>query len=1226
MPRKFYTVVALLVAILAQYSLAAWDGTKKIPKTVTRNDSLFYEITSPEEFVGYFDEVLLTEPVSGVHAYLKNDIVFGADSSKLSDKVLNFKRKSFHYFNSVFDGCGHFIYGLRSVHSLFPDLRGKVINLNIANSSFGGDTVSRAAAVAEVHQGLIQNVHLYNTNVRAANVAGGIVANAETDRVYLSVDRIILNSSVNGGRVEAAWQVGGIAANSSISIMGCSNSATIRYAKSKIVDKSLDSIVYMGGIVGFFGGTMRGAGIVNCVNRGLIDLDASVGTSYAGGIVGSAVGNLENLQNEGRVWASVLYEKGVDSAYASVGGIAGMLGRAGSSYVETRDFLNKGVVSVNMDKRLAVGKINIGGIAGLMDSIGICNALNLDSVKVSGLALKQEVNAGGVVGFADYRSSDFSRLKNRGVVYAKSAYSVYAGGVVGWLESRLKVGPSLRQAFNYGHVSGVIADSSENAETLAVGGIAGGVNNVMIRDVYNRGKLSANGKLVSGAGNVGGIVGFYSSPATYVKNAYSDVFVLKGDSIDGVVGGIVGYLQDGGVPVNAYFDGSAGNIECLGKSNVDGGGDDCLRNKAFLLSEEMLDALNTENGTVDDRRLWVNRGGYSILSFDSLYKNDSMFFDFDRFEIPPSKADWDTVVYTISTPKQMEFFLEMAAFFNNNDKIKVVLANDIVMGIDSTHLSKRKLSTDFSYSVQMNFDGNGHTIYGLNMSRAMFYQLYKPSIIQNLTIANSRFENELGLSAAAIVLENGATIKNVTVRNSLVRGGDVVGGVAALNADYSYMENVRNENTSVYSSNKAGGIVGEDRQSDFNGVSNSGKVFGRMAGGITGYSYIYSGNFTGGSNSGTVLASGKDSVFAGGIAGYSRGMKYGNCLNTGLVEASSDAGVVFAGGIAGKVDSASHISGFGNWGRVHIKSGKNGYAGGLFGMMRGRAGGFSDGDSVAMMYLYDAFNYGPVVVRSVKENSIAGGLVGYLSWTIFPRGYNRGIVKNEGPSSKKWTGGMVSIAVGSSMKEGYCVTDTLTGDGVGVYAYDLQKYYGLDSFYYVKNLVDIPLVAKKSDDASSAIANYEVKTFEEMKTDSLAFLQGDEWIRGNCLPRIKLDTTSTCALHVVKDYFDTDFTDHVGFLEDVVYADSADVGGSHGSGDITSVTTKLVAPSMQVEVSARNIAVSGLSGNHAVFVFDLQGRLVSSAQSYGTVVNFAVPRAGRYVVRCGSQTRLVMVY
>jgi hypothetical protein len=112
----------------------------------------------------------------------------------------------------------------------------------------------------------------------------------------------------------------------------------------------------------------------------------------------------------------------------------------------------------------------------------------------------------------------------------------------------------------------------------------------------------------------------------------------------------------------------------------------------------------------------------------------------------------------------------------------------------------------------------------------------------------------------------------------------------------------------------------------------------------------------------------------------------------------------------------------------------------------------------------------------------------------------------------------------------------------------------------------------------------------------------------------------------VKDYFDTDFTDHVGFLEDVVYADSADVGGSHGGGDITSVAPKLVAPSMQVEVSARNIAVSGLSGNRAVFVFDLQGRLVSSAQSYGAVVNLAVPRAGRYVVRSGSQTRLVMVY
>ena len=53
MSQKFFATVALLVAVFVQFSLAAWDGTRKIPKTVTQNDTVFYEITSPEELVGF---------------------------------------------------------------------------------------------------------------------------------------------------------------------------------------------------------------------------------------------------------------------------------------------------------------------------------------------------------------------------------------------------------------------------------------------------------------------------------------------------------------------------------------------------------------------------------------------------------------------------------------------------------------------------------------------------------------------------------------------------------------------------------------------------------------------------------------------------------------------------------------------------------------------------------------------------------------------------------------------------------------------------------------------------------------------------------------------------------------------------------------------------------------------------------------------------------------------
>ena len=47
MLKKLYAVLVLFV--FAQASFAAWDGTGKIPKTVTIGDTLYYEITSPEE-------------------------------------------------------------------------------------------------------------------------------------------------------------------------------------------------------------------------------------------------------------------------------------------------------------------------------------------------------------------------------------------------------------------------------------------------------------------------------------------------------------------------------------------------------------------------------------------------------------------------------------------------------------------------------------------------------------------------------------------------------------------------------------------------------------------------------------------------------------------------------------------------------------------------------------------------------------------------------------------------------------------------------------------------------------------------------------------------------------------------------------------------------------------------------------------------------------------------
>jgi hypothetical protein len=560
---------------------------------------------------------------------------------------------------------------------------------------------------------------------------------------------------------------------------------------------------------------------------------------------------------------------------------------------------------------------------------------------------------------------------------------------------------------------------------------------------------------------------------------------------------------------------------------------------------------------------------------------------------------------------------------------KVKLANDIVMGEDSTHLSMRKMAIDTSgLCINMMFDGQGHTVYGLNMSRAMFYCLAEGAVIDNMTIANSRFANDYGMSAAgiAISLKKNSAIRNVKIRNSLVRGGDVAGGIVA--NSYGTMLEVANENTPVYASDKAGGVAGESN-GFIVGASNSGKVSGRLAGGIVGYSYFNNGIVKNASNTGAILGSGEYSVAAGGIVGYSFRLQVMDALNTGLVEASSASAKVYAGGIAGRIDSSTTLDRLGNWGRVHILGGTVAYAGGLVGWYEGLPVRGLEKPTPGANFL-ESFNYGPVYVKTSKDSSYAGGIAGYGKFGIFHGIYNRGVVKNEGPSSKKWTGGVLASVEHGQLYSSYSYTDTLTGNGVGALVHDWQGFTYIERNYYGKGLVDAPAIVKISlDDTSKVYRNVEAKTFDELKSASMDLETGGlTWIFGDCLPKLAHDTTTACKVNVVEDYFDTSFVDQIVFQENVIFADSTDNQGSgSGEGPVATPKSPVMAKAapLSVQVVARNIAVSGLSGNRPVLVMNMQGRLVKSVRAHGPSVNIAVPRAGRYIVRSGSQARVVTV-
>jgi len=67
------------------------------------------------------------------------------------------------------------------------------------------------------------------------------------------------------------------------------------------------------------------------------------------------------------------------------------------------------------------------------------------------------------------------------------------------------------------------------------------------------------------------------------------------------------------------------------------------------------------------------------------------------------------------------------------------------------------------------------------------------------------------------------------------------------------------------------------------------------------------------------------------------------------------------------------------------------------------------------------------------------------------------------------------------------------------------------------------------------------------------------------------------------------------------------------------------APSMDVSVSGRKISVSNIEIGSDVTVFNVLGKRIFGVVADGNCVNFEVPSYGKYIVRSGAQSRVIMV-
>lgn len=615
----FKRIYAVLLLVLAQISFASWDGSAKVPKTVTVGDSVYYEISTPEELIGYID--IVQPDYSGntsQGAYLKNDIVFGADTSKLCEK--KWERVGAASFWQVFDGRGHTIYGLNATNSLFLRIgpgTGSVQNLNIANSSFGSDTTMYAAAVADYIHTFVQNVNVYNTKVTALFYAGGIAANI----TFATEDQgpSIIDCNVVGGSVSAAFVAGGVAGYAVGGIKNSTNSARVIAMDIESPELTPNGIRYFGGIAGYIS-SRDGHSIDDCANHGDVEYDMHIYTSYVGGVAGALEGGAFNLYNDGNVVVKNVPPENPTERYHSysyVGGVAGFVTRKKDAD-EAHQFVNRGRVSATVNSVLERDTFAVGGVVGYLFNIGASSFLNTGKVEANGYGQFMKVMSGGVVGFGWVNSytDRYSRFVNRGDVDAEGTFETHVGGVFGFIDNGFDENSALRESFNYGDITAVTADTATKSDYLNVGGIAGFADGCMISDVYNRGKLAAKGKLAHGDTYVGGILGVQRYEAYHIKNGYSASAKMEGD----VVGGIVGNLHDAGIPLNVYYDSTILSVDAIGKDWFEEEHPEHAKTTAELKTAAMATLLNTENGETEDRGLWVFRDDYPVLSFDTLYK------------------------------------------------------------------------------------------------------------------------------------------------------------------------------------------------------------------------------------------------------------------------------------------------------------------------------------------------------------------------------------------------------------------------------------------------------------------------------------------------------------------------------------------------------------------------------------------------------------------------------
>ena len=866
----------------------------------------------------------------------------------------------------------------------------------------------------------------------------------------------ISNIGISGGYIEGGRYTGGLVGyvSGTTTITNCYNTGEVTLNSSSS---------YAGGLVGYFYGS--DSTITNCYNTGDVSSTTTSSNSYTGGLVGSVYyGDITNCYNTGNVSSTTTSSNSY--AGGLVGIVNGSdpaitnsynTGRVGST---SSNSYAGGLVGIVEDTATITNSYNTGeitgssrtgGLVGEVDSyttITIENSYNTGDVT----STSSYSYPGGLVGGAGLHSDiTITNSYNTGDVTSTSSHSFYAGGLVGRVETT-----TITNSYNTGNVTSTTTSDSISS----AGGLVGYASDTTtITNSYNTGNVTSTttsssptsyyysvGGLVGRVDNNGSLscchnIGDISAP----KSAYR-VGAIAGD-VDSYVFTKCYYYCEGasGGVGGKDVSGTSENANLLGSDIIFRSQSDytntALWTEPFWDFDNTWKIVNDMNGNypvlkeLTEFTLTVNpnggtwNGSGSSQSFTQNYNTIKSIpnpetrygYYFDGWILLGSgslngttftfgggdcilTANWIDTWLNHTTPFSGSGTEEDPYIIASAENL-AYLSKQVYDGVSRYQGKYFKQTADIDLTkyywqpigVECNreaeyvyhyfsgvYDGNGYTISGL----------HTPKGSGSVYLAQGLF---------GMVLQASTTeIRNVTLENVDVRGGDCVGGLAGWVLSIYDDKTVTIENCSVngktYGDDSVGGLIGkiETREKGIIEVINcdSDVSVGSLQediGGIVGN--VENENGIGKivislcNNYGDVVTN--SGTYVGGVVGcFENTSSTTACLtldqnaNFGQIQGMQDVG-----GIIGSARDIANITNNSNMGNVSIIGGNNSVAGiaGYFysGTMTGNT---SFGDITGINYVGGLVGYlqsgtfnSNQVEGTIKGNNYVGGLVGYVA-------------------------------------------------------------------------------------------------------------------------------------------------------------------------------------------------------------------------------------------------------